>query len=132
MADIPTLPEQLVDKPRLQREFKTVSAMITLYCRNHRHGGDPLCGNCRALLDYATRRLFACPFQHEKPTCANCRIHCYKPSMREKIREIMRYAGPRLILRHPFLAVAHLMDGWRSKKTTSTSKNTTSNGEFSP
>jgi hypothetical protein len=35
--------------------------------------------------------------------------------MREKIREVMRYAGPRMIYRHPIMAVFHLIDGMREK-----------------
>jgi hypothetical protein len=29
------------------------------------------------------------------------------------MREVMRYAGPRMLWRHPLLAVAHLIDGRR-------------------
>ena len=63
------------------------------------------------LLDYARLRLGKCPYQEGKPTCANCPIHCYRPEMREKIRATMRYAGPRMLLRHPILAILHLLDG---------------------
>ena len=31
--------------------------------------------------------------------------------MRERVREVMRYSGPRMLWRHPVLAAAHLMDG---------------------
>jgi hypothetical protein len=86
--------------------------MISLYCRdNHRAGG--LCGECAALKDYALERLSRCPFRAAKPTCANCTVHCYTPEMREKIRRVMRYAGPRMIYRHPVMAVRHIMDGRR-------------------
>ena len=49
--------------------------------------GEP-CPDCSELLDYATSRLDKCPLQEDKPTCAKCPIHCYKPFMREKIRNI--------------------------------------------
>ncbi len=97
---------------RLRREERTVLAMINIYCRAH-HGARPPCADCRELADYALRRLEACPFGAEKPTCVNCPIHCYKPAMREKMRAVMRYAGPRMLLRHPILAVLHLIDGRR-------------------
>jgi hypothetical protein len=35
------------------------------------------------------------------------------PLMRDDIRAVMRYAGPRMLLHHPILAVQHLIDGWR-------------------
>lgn len=52
--------------------------------------------------------------QKEKPICARCPIHCYKPVMRERIREMMRYAGPRMLRRHPILAIRHLLEGWKT------------------
>jgi hypothetical protein len=101
---------------RLAREEKTIAAMIALYCRDH-HGttaadtGAGLCRECGELMSYARIRLEKCRYGAEKPTCANCRTHCYKPAMRERVREVMRYSGPRMLRRHPVLAVAHLVDG---------------------
>ncbi len=99
---------------RLRREKKTVLVMIRRYCRDH-HGSPPraFCPECRALRDYAFCRLDRCPFGSEKPTCAKCPIHCYKPAMRERIRAVMRYAGPRMAVRHPLLALLHLLDDRR-------------------
>jgi hypothetical protein len=99
-------------KPRLARELKTIRAMLQIYCRDH-HGGSTLCTECEALHAYAEKRLAACPYGEEKPTCTNCRIHCYGPAQREQVREVMRYAGPRMLLRHPYLAVMHVADGKR-------------------
>lgn len=99
--------------PRLARELKTIRAMVRMHCC-HRHGTDDiLCTECAAMFDYATRRLDRCVFGDEKPTCANCKVHCYSTSMRERVREVMRYAGPRMLWRHPVLAVAHVLDGRR-------------------
>jgi hypothetical protein len=56
-------------------------------------------------------RLNRCPFGQDKPTCATCPIHCYKPKLRERIREVMRFAGPRMLWRHPILAIRHVLDG---------------------
>ena len=94
---------------RLQRERRTVELMIALYCRAH-HGAESLCADCRELAEYAARRVDACPYGAEKPTCVNCPTHCYKPAMRERIREVMRFAGPRMLFRHPILAIMHLID----------------------
>jgi len=95
----------------MDREKKTVSEMIRIYCRGHHGTSDDLCPECVELHDYAMCRLDRCPFGEDKPTCAKCPIHCYKPQMRDKIRDVMRYAGPRMLLRHPILAVLHSLDG---------------------
>ena len=97
--------------PRMAREERTVEAMIRLYCHDHHAGHDGLCVACGALADYARERLANCPFQENKPTCAKCAVHCYRPAMRERVRTVMRYAGPRMLIRHPVLAVMHLLDG---------------------
>ncbi len=98
---------------RLARERRTIEAMIRLYCR-HEHGGEQgLCDECAALRDFAFLRLTKCPYGEQKPACANCPIHCYKPDRREQIRQVMRFAGPRMLLTHPVLAIRHLIDDRR-------------------
>ena len=101
------------DHSRIEREGRTIRAMIRLYCRDHHASEEELCPECRELSDYALVRLERCPFRENKPTCAKCPVHCYKPAMREKVRRVMRYAGPRMLRRHPVLAVLHLIDGFR-------------------
>lgn len=49
------------------------------------------------------------PYGEEKPTCNKCPIHCYKPEPKEQMRLVMRYSGPRMLLKHPILAVRHLL-----------------------
>lgn len=88
-----------------------MQVMVGIYCRGHRHAvADGLCADCWGFLDYAERRLEKCPYGPEKPTCARCPIHCYKPQPRQFAREVMRYAGPRMLLRHPWLTLTHFMD----------------------
>jgi len=99
---------------RLRREWRTMSAMVKIYCTGHRHTATALCGECRELLEYAEARLRRCRFGAEKPTCANCPVHCYAPAWREKVRAVMRYAGPRMLWKHPYLALMHILDGYRS------------------
>jgi hypothetical protein len=99
--------------PRLARELKTVRVMMRIYCRDLHAQDEGLCAGCEALMNYATRRLDRCVFGDDKPTCANCTVHCYSAAMREQVRTVMRYAGPRMLTRHPVLAVAHLIDGRR-------------------
>lgn len=98
---------------RIKRERRTIEAMIGIYCHNQHGTRDGLCSECDALLDYAFERLDRCPFQEDKPTCANCPIHCYKPEMRKKVRTVMRYAGPRMVWPHPVLSLFHFIDGQR-------------------
>jgi hypothetical protein len=98
---------------RLRRERKTVKAMLALYCRHH-HGGPDLCDDCSRLADYADRRLNLCPYGTKKPSCTNCPIHCYRLEERERMREVMRFAGPRMLKRHPILAVMHFVDDRRT------------------
>lgn len=102
--------------PRMQREARTIEAMIEIYCHDHHGTRGELCTDCTALLDYAGLRLEKCPFQEHKTTCTKCPVHCYKPDMREQVRQVMRYAGPRMVYKHPVLAVLHiLVDSRRDK-----------------
>jgi hypothetical protein len=94
---------------RLHRERRTIEAMIALFCRDQHGSGNPLCPQCDALTVYAGQRLEKCPFADDKPTCAQCTVHCYKPSRREEIQAVMRYAGPRLLLRRPLLVIHHML-----------------------
>jgi hypothetical protein len=100
--------------PRLARELATLRAMVAIYCHDHHATArDALCRDCAELMAYATRRLDRCVFGDDKPTCANCKVHCYTAAMREQVRMVMRYAGPRMLRRHPLLSIAHLVDGRR-------------------
>ena len=125
----PRCMEPRFDSPRLAREWATVDAMIHDFCRL-RHdpaGPDPLvpavlrpgrarpalCASCAELRGYALRRLRACVFADEKPTCSNCPVHCYGREMRDRMREVMRVSGPRLSVIRPWLALMHGIDGRR-------------------
>lgn len=92
----------------LRTEMKTVAAMVEIYCRAHHHADGSQCQQCNDLLDYARMRLDRCPYGESKPTCNKCPIHCYKPEQKEKMRLVMRYSGPRMLLPHPLLAIRHL------------------------
>ena len=97
-----------------EREKQLVTQMITLYCRKN-HGGKTLCEECRELAEYAHSRSDKCPFMENKTFCSNCRVHCYKPEMREKIRAVMRFLGPRMIFHHPITAIRHVIEVKREK-----------------
>ncbi len=107
--DLANLPDRLV------REIRTIRAMMRIYCKAHHSPAPPLCEDCRELLDYAEKRLAKCPHGADKPSCRDCTIHCYQEPQATQVREVMRYAGPRMIWRHPILAIRHLLDS-RSHK----------------
>lgn len=100
----------------LEREFLTMTKMVGIYCNDHHGNGTELCEDCARFLDYAEVRLDKCPYGEDKPTCSNCPIHCYKPEQRELARQIMRYAGPRMLLKHPILTISHYLDERRRAK----------------
>lgn len=94
-------------KARIAKEKRTVELMIRLYCQL-KEKNSSLCPECEELLRYAHARLDHCPFGEGKGSCKQCTVHCYKPAMREKMREVMRYVGPRMILYAPIETLRHL------------------------
>jgi hypothetical protein len=103
---------------RIRRERQTIGAMIRMYCEaNHLEAGGNaaadstgLCEECSDLLEYSLRRVEGCSFGERKPVCSRCTVHCFRPTMRDRVRVVMRYAGPRMIYRHPYLAVTHMLN----------------------
>ena len=93
---------------RIEKEKRMLGTMILLYCRRF-HGPEATCDACRALLDYAGRRLDACRYGESKTSCLRCPTHCYAPARREAMRAVMRFAGPRMLLRRPLEAILHLL-----------------------
>lgn len=98
---------------RRARESDTVAAMIRIACRAWHGTEEGLCSDCEDLRLFADARLERCPFGEQKPTCANCLVHCYRADMRVRIREVMKFAGPRMLRTHPILAVRHILDGFK-------------------
>ena len=90
-------------------EKDTVSKMIRIYCRLKHKQKNSLCPDCRNLEDYAHNRLERCTFGENKPACEKCTVHCYKPQYREKIREVMRFAGLRMLFFYPADAFKHFL-----------------------
>lgn len=91
-----------------EKEMRIVSEMIGLYCRK-KHGSKGLCPECEKLASYAAARIEHCPMMETKTFCSSCRIHCYQKEMREKIREVMRFSGPRMLFYHPVMAIWHVV-----------------------
>ncbi len=109
-------------------EKNIVSLMISLYCRK-KHGGKKcggflkghradtsvLCAECAELDRYARQQIDRCPFMETKTFCSNCKVHCYRPEMREKIREVMKFSGPRMLFHHPIMAIRHVLTSKRER-----------------
>jgi len=109
---------------RLEKEKKTIALMIRIFCEaHHQADGEYLCPACMELLDYAKMRLDKCPFGENKGACSHCRIHCYKSETRKRVTEVMRYSGPKMITKHPLLAIDHLI------KTKSSRRRKTNSGK---
>lgn len=108
--------EQLKDKR--EREKRVVGLMIRLYCNgNHETQGKNICSDCKELLAYTIARTDRCPHMETKTFCSNCTTSCYNPLMKEKIREVMRWSGPRMIFHHPVLALRHVIESKREQKS---------------
>lgn len=93
---------------KISYEKRIVEYMIGLYCRKNHHTDD-LCPDCETLKNYALDRLTKCPLGEDKPACKDCQIHCYKADMKNKIREVMHFSGPRMIIYYPLDYVKHLI-----------------------
>lgn len=101
---------------KIEKEKKVSFLMIDLYCKKKHKTKDKLCDECQELKEYVSLRLEKCPFGENKTFCSNCKIHCYQKDMRNKIREVMRFSGPRMIFHHPILAIKHLVQTRKEKK----------------
>jgi len=95
---------------RIDREKTTVQKMIQMNCEKKHGSLNGLCENCESLSSYSIQRLNSCQFGAKKPACSKCPVHCYSKSRREEIKEVMKYAGPWMTYRHPYLTIMHLID----------------------
>ena len=92
------------------KEIEIVTVMIKMYCKHYHHTKGELCDECSKLLDYVKLRRSKCPFGDNKTFCSNCKVHCYNKEMREKIKKVMRYSGPRIFFIHPVIASKHILE----------------------
>ncbi len=100
-------------------EIKTVYAMLEIFCWAHHPHDQQLCTACFDIYKYAVDRILRCPVRMTKPPCEMCKIHCYKPDLRDSVKVVMRFAGPRMLYRHPLLAARHLIARYRFTYLTS-------------
>ena len=105
-----------------EREKKVISLMISLYCHKKHgnfwksyRGNSSLCAECAELDRYVRQQTDRCPVIATKTFCSNCRVHCYTPEMRERIKTVMRFSGPRMLFYHPIKAIRHVIESKREK-----------------
>ena len=105
-----------INSIHIQREKLTIRHMIGISCRGNRHAASGICADCSAILTYAQERIERCPYHEStKPACGLCRTNCFTADMHRQFARIMRYAGPRMLLYHPILTMAHLRDALRAR-----------------
>ncbi len=100
-----------------EKEREVVHTMIELYCSKY-HGKKELCHTCKKLLDYSSLKIDNCPFMDEKTFCSKCSVHCYDEYMRDQIKKVMRFSGPRMIVYYPLMTIDHIFQSLRDKLTT--------------
>ena len=92
----------------IEQEKKLITIMIEIYEKAH---GEDL----STLKEYAYKRIDHCPRKEEKTFCSSCPIHCYAPVYRQQIKMVMKYAGPRMIYKHPVIAIKHMINTIKTK-----------------
>lgn len=100
---------------KLSHDLDVLARFVRIFC-DDKHAGEPrqviafkfgeatellsrppvLCGDCTKLLTHAVYKRLHCPMD-PKPACKHCPDHCYHPNYRQRIREVMRYSGWRMI-----------------------------------
>ena len=113
--------------PKVVKDLKTLALMIDLYCRIT-HGEMErkpaelrthdvaaiagktvdLCPECTKLLAHAFVKRTHCPMD-PKPMCKHCPNHCYHPTYRAQIREVMRVAGKHMVTHGRLDYLFHLL-----------------------
>ena len=102
------------------QEQKLIPKMVKIYCHGHKHQRENkkgLCPDCQELLDYSLFRLSKCPFKENKKFCSFCKIHCYKPDMKVRIKEVMKYSGPKMLFSQPIFSISHVVQMIKYKKS---------------
>lgn len=92
-----------------EKEKQIVQLMIELYEKKKKV-------DLTDLKEYTFLRIDRCPFMENKTFCSQCKVHCYNRENREKIKEVMRFSGPRMLFYHPVLAIKHMYLTLKSKK----------------
>jgi Nitrous oxide-stimulated promoter len=123
---IPFCPEKN-DDPKVIGDLKTLVKFIEVYCDGQHDDNDRedvelkthdikeltgkqprLCPDCQKLLAHALVKRTVCPMD-PKPQCKHCPSHCYHPNYRQKIKEVMKYSGRKLVMRGRVDYLLHLL-----------------------
>ena len=101
---------------RIEHEKQVITQMIKLYCKKKHHTKDDLCAECVDLNEFAHKRLSHCRHGENKTFCSACPTHCYAPKYRIKIKEVMKFSGPRMLFYKPSLVINHLIEDLKHKR----------------
>jgi predicted amidophosphoribosyltransferase len=112
---------------KLNRDLKTLALFIDLYCRScHTEAVKStvclkthdlqallgrkltLCDDCRKLLTHAFVKRSHCPLD-PKPACKHCPSHCYNPAYRQRMRQVMKFSGWKMLLGGRLNYLFHLL-----------------------
>ncbi|MFX0547729.1 nitrous oxide-stimulated promoter family protein [Hathewaya histolytica] len=100
---------------RINKQKKVIKIMVEFYCKKKHNTMGELCDQCEELLEYAYLRLGKCRYGNNKPNCDSCKTHCYKKEMKDRMTEVMKYSGSRMLLHNPKIVIAHFIDGFKYK-----------------
>ncbi|MEG0177542.1 nitrous oxide-stimulated promoter family protein [Anaerorhabdus sp.] len=98
-----------------ESEKELIKKMIMIYCKGHHHAY--ICEECNDLLIYAIAKIDNCPFMETKTFCSQCKIHCYRSKYKMKIKEVMKYTGPRMLLIDPLVVIKHFIDSRKKESS---------------
>ena len=103
------------------KDINILALFVYVFCKDHHSGitknyyksqyfkaERDYCPACTDFLEYAIGRRLCCPLP-SKSSCKKCHVHCYRPGHREKVKEIMRYSGRKLITRGRFDLLIHYL-----------------------
>lgn len=112
---------------KLYRDLAMLAKFISIYCADRHEPcmrqpcrlsthdveaihGKPLmlCPQCQKLLAHAFVKRSHCPMD-PKPSCKHCPNHCYHPTYRAQIRQVMKHSGRKLVLHGRFDLLLHLL-----------------------
>jgi hypothetical protein len=110
------LNNNITKRKKINSEKNIVKMMILYYCKKKHFSKNDLCCDCEKLIEYSWLKLDKCPYGENKPACSKCEIHCYSAPMRKKIKDIMRYSGPRTIYIYPAVSIKHFISKMNFKK----------------
>jgi Nitrous oxide-stimulated promoter len=130
MTCVPLKIDPTRDRPwdrKLEGDMQMLARFVQVYCDGHHADAErapfsmqfqsgsevtdnplTLCPECRKLLTHACVKRSHCPM-HPKPQCKNCPSHCYHPTYRAQIREVMKYSGRKLVMQGRVDYLLHLL-----------------------